>query len=352
MARNSICLTSNVLRRKNWYGELRGGTLYLDGSVGLGDNFNVLNLISESKSPVQSAAKPTIQHSTEAKSTVPGLSKPSLPATLSPEKTGRGSVSWVVYLLAVLGILIGAAGTYLAWETKKQSEQQIQAAGEKIKSTEKDLGEFRAALEKKIQEDTGKLRIQLEAAAGQVQKLEEQGKVVSRELEVISTLKTQQQSFETRLDRSDKSSRETSRKLEVTQAGLEDLKKNALKASISPQDPSARNAPVGMKFYLTRESLAAIAQANGISSDPAQLKEKWKNLFFYPFGNPEGQKIENAVSRSAVATGVVGSDGAVELQQVTPGEYYVLGATGQAGGFVYEKKIKVDQSTQDVLLNR
>jgi hypothetical protein len=278
---------------------------------------------------------------------------------MSSEKTGRGSVSWVVYLLAVLGIVIGVVATYLAWETKRQSDQQIQAAGEKIQSTEKDLGELRStheqsrtALEKKIQEDTGKLRIQLEFTAGQVQKLEEEGKVFSRELEVISTLKTQQQSIETRLDTVDKSSRETSRKLEFTQAGLEDLKKFALKASISPQDPSARNAPVGMKLYLTRESLATIAQTKGISLDPIQLKEKWKNLFLYPSGNPEGQKIENAVSRSAVATGVVGSDGAVELQQVPPGEYYVLGATGQAGGFVYEKKIKVDQNTQDIFLNR
>jgi flagellar basal body-associated protein FliL len=278
---------------------------------------------------------------------------------MSSEKTGRVSVSWVVYLLAVLGIVIGVVATYLAWETKKQSDQQIQAAGEKIQSTEKDLGELRStheqsrtALEKKIQEDTGKLRIQLEFTAGQVQKLEEEGKVFSRELEVISTLKTQQQSIETRLDTVDKSSRETSRKLEFTQAGLEDLKKFALKASISPQDPSARNAPVGMKLYLTRESLATIAQTKGISLDPIQLKEKWKNLFLYPSGNPEGQKIENAVSRSAVATGVVGSDGAVELQKVPPGEYYVLGATGQAGGFVYEKKIKVDQNTQDIFLNR
>ena len=317
------------------------------------------SLISKTGSPSQAAAKPTIRYSSEAKSSVPSLSEPSVPAIMSSEKTGRGSVSWVVYLLAVLGIVIGVVATYLAWETKRQSDQQIQAAGEKIQSTEKDLGELRStheqsrtALEKKIQEDTGKLRIQLEFTAGQVQKLEEEGKVFSRELEVISTLKTQQQSIETRLDTVDKSSRETSRKLEFTQAGLEDLKKFALKASISPQDPSARNAPVGMKLYLTRESLATIAQTKGISLDPIQLKEKWKNLFLYPSGNPEGQKIENAVSRSAVATGVVGSDGAVELQQVPPGEYYVLGATGQAGGFVYEKKIKVDQNTQDIFLNR
>ena len=320
---------------------------------------SIVSLISKSGGTVQSAAKPTIQHSSEAKSSVPSLREPSVPAIMSSEKTGRVSVSWVVYLLAVLGIVIGVVATYLAWETKKQSDQQIQAAGEKIQSTEKDLGELRStheqsrtALEKKIQEDTGKLRIQLEFTAGQVQKLEEEGKVFSRELEVISTLKTQQQSIETRLDTVDKSSRETSRKLEFTQAGLEDLKKFALKASISPQDPSARNAPVGMKLYLTRESLATIAQTKGISLDPIQLKEKWKNLFLYPSGNPEGQKIENAVSRSAVATGVVGSDGAVELQQVPPGEYYVLGATGQAGGFVYEKKIKVDQNTQDIFLNR
>jgi hypothetical protein len=208
------------------------------------------------------------------------------------------------------------------------------------------------ALEKKIQEDTGKLRIQLESAAGQVQKLEEQGKVVARELEVISTLKTQQQSLETRLDTVDKSSRETSKKLEVTQARLEDLKKTALQANITAQTPGARNAPVGMKLYLARESLAMIAQANGIPGTAAELSEKWKNLFLHPSGNAEGQKIENAVSRSAVATGVVGSDGAVELQQVPSGEYYVLGATGQGGGYVYEKKIKVDQNTQDFLLNR
>lgn len=327
--------------------------------MGLGVRVSIVSLISKSGGTVQSAAKPTIQHSSEAKSSVPSLREPSVPAIMSSEKTGRVSVSWVVYLLAVLGIVIGVVATYLAWETKKQSDQQIQAAGEKIQSTEKDLGELRStheqsrtALEKKIQEDTGKLRIQLEFTAGQVQKLEEEGKVFSRELEVISTLKTQQQSIETRLDTVDKSSRETSRKLEFTQAGLEDLKKFALKASISPQDPSARNAPVGMKLYLTRESLATIAQTKGISLDPIQLKEKWKNLFLYPSGNPEGQKIENAVSRSAVATGVVGSDGAVELQQVPPGEYYVLGATGQAGGFVYEKKIKVDQNTQDIFLNR
>ena len=327
--------------------------------MGLGVRVSIVSLISKSGGTVQSAAKPTIQHSSEAKSSVPSLREPSVPAIMSSEKTGRVSVSWVVYLLAVLGIVIGVVATYLAWETKKQSDQQIQAAGEKIQSTEKDLGELRStheqsrtALEKKIQEDTGKLRIQLEFTAGQVQKLEEEGKVFSRELEVISTLKTQQQSIETRLDTVDKSSRETSRKLEFTQAGLEDLKKFALKASISPQDPSARNAPVGMKLYLTRESLATIAQTKGISLDPIQLKEKWKNLFLYPSGNPEGQKIENAVSRSAVATGVVGSDGDVELQQVPPGEYYVLGATGQAGGFVYEKKIKVDQNTQDIFLNR
>lgn len=281
----------------------------------------------------------------------PGTSKP---AAATPV---------VAYVLAILGILAGGGGAYLAWETKKQAEEKIQSAiqsaDQKIQSTEKDLGDLRAsqeqtrvALEKKIQEDTGKLRIQLESAEGQVQKLEEKSEAVSRELEVISTLKTQQQQMETRLASVDKSARETSQRLEATQAGLEDLKKKALKASVTAQDPGARNPPVGMKVYLTREPLGIIARNSGISGEPAELSERWKRLFTSPSGNAQGQKIDNAVARAAVATGTVGPDGAVELQKVPPGEYYLLGATGQANGFVYEKKIRVEKSREDVLLNR
>ena len=281
----------------------------------------------------------------------PGTSKP---AAATPV---------VAYVLAILGILAGGGGAYLAWETKKQAEEKIQSAiqsaDQKIQSTEKDLGDLRAsqeqtrvALEKKIQEDTGKLRIQLESAEGQVQKLEEKSEAVSRELEVISTLKTQQQQMETRLASVDKSARETSQRLEATQAGLEDLKKKALKASVTAQDPGARNPPVGMKVYLTREPLGIIARNSGISGEPAELSERWKRLFTSPSGNAQGQKIDNAVARAAVATGTVGPDGAVELQKVPPGEYYLLGATGQANGFVYEKKIRVEKSSEDVLLNR
>jgi len=277
----------------------------------------------------------------------PGTSKPAAATPVA------------AYVLAILGILGGGGGAYLAWETKKLSEEQIQAADQKIQMTEKNLDELRstqaesrAILEKKIQDDTGKLRIQLESAEGQVQKLEEKSEAVSRELEVISTLKTQQQQMETRLASVDKNAQETSRRLEVTQAGLEDLKKKALKASVMAQDPGARNPPVGMKVYLTREPLGIIARNSGISGEPAELSERWKRLFTSPSGNAQGQKIDNAVARAAVATGTVGPDGAVELQKVPPGEYYLLGATGQAGGFVYEKKIRVEKSSEDVLLNR
>lgn len=277
----------------------------------------------------------------------PGTSKPAAATPVA------------AYVLAILGILGGGGGAYLAWETKKLSEEQIQAADQKIKVTEKNLddlrstqAESRAILEKKIQDDTGKLRIQLESAEGQVQKLEEKSEAVSRELEVISTLKTQQQQMETRLASVDRASQETSKRLDVTQAGLEDLKKKALKASVTAQDPGARNPPVGMKIYLTRESLAGIARNSGISGEPAELSERWKSLFTSPSGNAQGQKIDNAVARAAVATGMVGPDGAVELQKVPPGEYYLLGATGQANGFVYEKKIRVEKSSEDVLLNR
>ena len=196
------------------------------------------------------------------------------------------------------------------------------------------------------------MRIQLEGAEGQVKKLEEKSEAVSRELEVISTLKTQQQEMQSRLVSVDKTAQETSKRLEATQAGLEDLKKKALKASVTAHDPGARNPPVGMKVYLTREPLGVIAKNGGISGDPMELSEKWKSLFTSPSGNAQGQKIDNAVARAAVATGTVGPDGAVELQKVPPGEYYLLGATGQANGFVYEKKIRVEKSTEDVLLNR
>lgn len=265
----------------------------------------------------------------------------------------------MVYVLALLGILVGAVGTYLAWETRMQSEEKIQAAGQKIQSTEKDVAELRTthqetrvALEKQIKDDTGKLRIQLESATVQVQKLEEQGEVFSRELQVISSLKTQQQQMESRLAKVDKTAQETSQRLDLTQAGLEDLKKKALKASVTAQDPASRNPPVGMKIYLTREPLAVIAKKNGISGEPAELSERWKSLFTSPSGNPQGQKIDNAVARAAVATGTVGQDGAVELQKVPPGDYYLLGATGQANGFVYEKKIRVEKNTGDVILDR
>jgi len=284
--------------------------------------------------------------------------KPAVPVPPALEPA-RPSTPWAAYGLAILGILIGGGGTYLAWETKKMSEERIQAADQKIQATEKDLGDLRsshdqarAELEKKIQEDTGKLRIQLEGAESQVQKLEEQGKVVSKELEVISTLKSQQQQMETRLATVDKNAQETSKRLEVTQAGLEDLKKKALKASLTAQDPASRHPPVGMKIYLTREPLAVIAKNSGIFGDPAELAEKWKSLFTSPSGNAQGQKIDNAVARAAVATGTVGADGAAEMQKVPPGEYYLLGATGQGNGFIYEKKITVAKDSEDVLLNR
>lgn len=276
---------------------------------------------------------------------------------LSPKPAGGAPVA--AYVLAILGILTGGGGAYLAWDTRNQAEEKIQAADQKIQSTERDLGDLRSsheqartALEKKIQDDTGKLRIQLESAEGQVQRLEERSQAVSRELEVISTLKTQQQQMETRLASVDKNARETSQRLEATQAGLEDLKKKALKASLTAQNPGTRNPPVGMKIYLTREPLGMIARNSGISGDPAELSERWKSLFTSPSGNAQGQKIDNAVARAAVATGTVGPDGAVELQKVPPGEYYLLGATGQANGFVYEKKIRVEKSNEDVLLNR
>lgn len=276
----------------------------------------------------------------------------------SPPAGTRGSTPWFVHVLALLGILIGAGGVYLAWETKKQSEQQIQAADQKIESTEKNLADLRTSheesritLEKKIQEDTGKLRIQLESAEIQVKKLEEESQVVSRELQVIGTLKTQQQNLESRLDAVDKSSRDTRQRLEVTQAGLEDLKKKALKASISPQEPGSRVSPVGMKLYLTRDSLGAIASRAGIAGAPEELAESWKKLFSQPAGDSRGQKIQTAVAQSAVATGVVGADGAAEMQKVPPGDYFLLGATGQGGGFVYEKKVKVDKNSGDLILS-
>jgi len=180
----------------------------------------------------------------------------------------------------------------------------------------------------------------------------EQGEVFSRELQVISTLKTQQQQMENRLANVDQTARETSQRLEVTQAGLEDLKKKALKASLTAQDPGAKNPPVGMKIYLTREPLETIALKNGIPGSSTELAERWKNLFLKPAGDSQGQKIENAVARAAVATGVVGADGAAEMQKVPPGNYYLLGATGQGDGFVYEKKIQVQKNTEDVLLER
>lgn len=285
--------------------------------------------------------------------------KPAATVPVAPPEPLRSSTPWGAYLLAVLGILIGGGGAYLAWETKKLSEEQIQAADQKIQMAEKNLddlrstqAESRAILEKKIQDDTGKLRIQLESAEGQVQKLEEKSQAVSRELEVISTLKSQQQQMETRLANVDKAAQETSKRLEATQAGLEDLRKKALKASVTAQNPGGLNPPVGMKVYLTREPLGVIAKNGGISGDPMELSEKWKSLFTSPSGNVQGQKIDNAVARAAVATGTVGPDGAVELQKVPPGEYYLLGATGQANGFVYEKKIRVEKTTEDVILNR
>jgi len=269
------------------------------------------------------------------------------------------SVPWGAYLLAVFGLLAGGSGAYLAWETKKQAEEQIQAADQKIQATEKNLEDLRAnqvdtraALEKKIQEDTGKLRVQLEGAESQVQKLEEKGKVVSKELEVIAALKAQQQQMESRLASVDKTTLETSKRLEVTEAGLEDLKKKALKASLTAQTPGPKSPPVGMKLYLTREPLGVIAKSSGIAGEPAELAEKWKSLFTNPSGNAQGQRIENAVVRAAVATGVVGIDGAAEMQKVPPGDYYLLGATGQGNGFVYEKKIRVAKGNEDVLLNR
>lgn len=288
-----------------------------------------------------------------------GPAQPETPSLTHERKTGPSPFSWHIYALAVLAILIGGTGAYLAWENGRRSEERIRAAGQKIQSTEKEVAnlrstheETRAALEKKIQDDTGKLRIQLESATVQVQKLEEQGEVFSRELQVISSLKTQQQQMENRLASVDKTTQETSKRLDVTQAGLEDLKKKALKASVTAQDPGAHNPPVGMKIYLTREPLAAIARNSGISGEPAELSERWKSLFTSPSGNAQGQKIDNAVARAAVATGTVGQDGAVELQKVPPGDYYLLGATGQANGFVYEKKIRVEKNTGDVLLNR
>jgi len=286
---------------------------------------------------------------------------PVVPPPFSPGKPGplSGGGSWMVYSLAVIGIVAGVAGTYLAWETGKKSEEQIQAAGQKIQSTEKEVADLRStheesrvALEKKIKEDTGKLRIQLESATIQVQKLEKKSQAVSRELEVISTLKTQQQQMENRLTSVDQTVRETSKRLEVTQAGLEDLKKKALKASVMAQEPGQKSPPVGMKIYLTREPLGTIAKNSGISGDPGELADTWKSLFTSLSGNPQGQKIDNAVARAAVATGTVGQDGAVELQKVPPGEYYLLGATGQGNGFVYEKKITVAKDSEDVLLNR
>lgn len=290
----------------------------------------------------------------------PGTSaKPAATVPVAPPEPLRSSTPWGAYLLAVLGILIGGGGAYLAWETKKLSEEQIQAADQKIQSTEKNLNDLRSshhetrvALEKKIQEDTGKLRIQLEGAEGQVKKLEEKSEAVSRELEVISTLKTQQQEMQSRLVSVDKTAQETSKRLEATQAGLEDLKKKALKASVTAEAGGTRNPPAGMRIYLTRQPLTTIAKNSGISGEAAELSERWKSLFTSPSGNAQGQKIDNAVARAAVATGTVGQDGAVELQKVPPGEYYLLGATGQGDGFVYEKKITVQQDAENFLLKR
>lgn len=321
-----------------------------------------MSLVSKSEGSGQASSKSSLPLPPPAAPARPaGPPPPSsgTPPSAGPSDSARGKTPVAVYVLAAVATLIGTGGVYLAWDTRKQAEEKIQAADQKIQSTEKNLGdlrssheEARAALEQKIQDDTGKLRIQLEGAESQVQKLEEQSEVFSRELQVISNLKTQQQQMETRLANVDKAAQETSKRLEATQAGLEDLRKKALKASVTAQDPGTRNPPVGMKIYLTREPLGQIARNSGISGDPAELSERWKSLFTSPSGNAQGQKIDNAVARAAVATGTVGPDGAVELQKVPPGEYYLLGATGQANGFVYEKKIRVEKITEDVLLNR
>lgn len=314
-----------------------------------------MSLVSKPKgsahagAPAIPAPKPAVPlpPAPSAQAGSPGTSKPAAATPVA------------AYVIAILGILGGGGGAYLAWETKKLSEEQIQAADQKIQMTEKNLDELRstqaesrAILEKKIQDDTGKLRIQLESAEGQVQKLEEKSEAVSRELEVISTLKTQQQEMATRLASLDKSAQETSQRLEVTQAGLEEIKKKALKASVTAEAAGTRNPPVGMRIYLTRQPLTTIAKNSGIPGGPAELSGTWKSLFTSPSGNAQGQKIDNAVARAAVATGTVGPDGAVELQKVPPGEYYLLGATGQGDGFVYEKKINVQQDDENILLKR
>jgi len=318
-----------------------------------------MNLVSKSGGSGQAGAPPI----PASKPPVPLPPAPAIQASPRPTSKASAATPVAAYVLAILGILAGGGGAYLAWETKKQAEEKlqsaIQSADQKIQSTEKDLGELRAsheqtrvALEKKIQEDTGKLRVQLESAESQVQKLEEKSQAVSRELEVISTLKTQQQEMETRLTSVDKSAQETSQRLDATQAGLEDLKKKALKASVTAEGAGTRNPPIGMRIYLTRQPLTTIAKSSGISGEAAELSERWKSLFTSPSGNAQGQKIDNAVARAAVATGTVGQDGAVELQRVPPGEYYLLGATGQGNGFVYEKKITVQQDAENILLKR
>lgn len=305
----------------------------------------------------------------------------------SPVPSPSRSPAWGLRWAAILGataLLLAGSGIYLALEAQQNAEAKVSQAQLKIESAEKELDnlrlayeEVRISLEKKIQADTEKLRLQLASAEEKVQQLQEQGKVVGRELEVVAKLKSQQEAMRMKLDSVDKLGDEIRQKLRETQDGLEDLRKKAVLATITPAmpnlslskrpktgiqvlaglaDPKRKEfrIPVGMRVYLTQASLSDIIEKQNLSGDVSVLGDDWVKKLQTTSGTAEeGSQLQIAVSRAAVANCVIGSTGFGQMEKVAPAApYFLIAATPLDGGFIYQKRISIVSGDEMIVLSR
>lgn len=309
-----------------------------------------------------------------------------LPPPPSPSSSSRSSAQglrWAA-ILGSVALLLSGSGIYLALQAQRNAEAQVSQAQLKIESAEREVADLRSAyeevrvsLEKKIQADTEKLRLQLASAEEKVQQLQEQGKVVGRELEVVSRLKSQQEAMRLKLDSVDKLGDEIRQKLRETQDGLEDLRAKAVLATITPAMPNLSltkrpktgiqvlagladskrkefRIPVGMRVYLTQVSLIDIIEKKELKGDASELVEDWlRKLPSSPTATEQVGQLQSAVSQASLASCVIGSTGFGQMEKVAPApSYYLIGATSLDGGFIYQKKITINSGDETFVLSR
>lgn len=291
---------------------------------------------------------------------------PARPSSLPVWAIGLGAISLG---LAVVGLVLVVLTKQEAGEHRLFAQEKIQTAEKSLAEVRASQDEVRQALEKQIRAGEGRLA----EAEKRLQELQEKGEVVSRELEVIASLKRDQERLAGKVEQA---ATETRRKLAEHEEGLADLKKKAIFPTLAPigaQQVAPRPAPpagiriqaglldarektffrpAGMKVYLVREPLQKIARGYGIAGSIHDLTDLWIRKLKYPGTMGTGERLENSIQKTALMSCILGADGSGQTPEApAPGAYWLIGATPVGNGFVFEKEIQVKTGQEQYVLN-